>query len=130
MHIFSLPVTVWYDISPKEEARDLKSDTFQSTLFNLVGSFGPLIFYGCGLQLLLSSQVHGTKKTPNKCLLNEMIDEWEKKKKSPRSWNYKEKEKRKEINILSNSHIINILSNSHIHLYLDIDIDIYRHIQI
>ena len=83
MQILSLPVTVWYDISPKEEARDLKSDTFQSTLFNLVGSFGPLIFYGCGLQLLLSSQVLGTKKTPNKCLLNEMIDEWEKKKIAP-----------------------------------------------
>ena len=57
-----------------------KSETFQSTLFNLVGSFVPLIFYGCGLQLLVSSQVHGTKKTPNKCLLNEMIDEWGKKK--------------------------------------------------
>ena len=62
-----------------------KSETFQSTLFNLVGSFVPLIFYGCGLQLLVSSQVHGTKKTPNKCLLNKMIDEWgeKKRKKAP-----------------------------------------------
>lgn len=60
-----------------------KSDTFQCTLFNLVGSFGPLIFYSHGLQLLVSSQVHGTKKTPNKCLLTEMIDEWGEKKKKP-----------------------------------------------